>query len=373
MMRSKIIVAIALLIGTTIGAGFLGIPYVFAKAGFLIGFIHLMLVVSIMLLLNLYLGEISIRTKGNHQLTGYAEKYLGKTARKLMFFSMIFGIYSALLAYLIGEGNSLSFIIFGTTDYYFISGIFFWIILSLLTYAGIRALKKYEPISVSLVIILALVIILFFISKVNIENLLYFNTKYSFLPFGVILFSMLGYTIMPEMEMILKNQERKMKKAILIGTLIPAIIYLFFALAVAGTFGETTPEIATLALGKIFVLLGIVTMFGAYMALSIALEDMYTLDYNIGKKKAWLLTIIIPLSLFILLEFLDKNSFVNILGISGTISGGLAGILILLMNLEAKRKGNRKPEYKIPINWIIIFILSLIFILGAIFEIFVKQ
>lgn len=369
-MANRIITAISLLIGTTIGAGFLGMPYVFAKAGFLIGAVHLLIITTIILLINLYIGEISLRTKGNHQLTGYAYRYLGKRGRKLMLFLMIFSIYSALLAYIIGEGNSLSFLIFGATSSYFISGIVFWLMLSILNYSGIRALKKYEPLSVALIIILVFIIIALFLPRIELQNLSSLNTHYLFLPFGVVLFAMLGYTVMPEMKIVLKGKEKYMKKAIIIGTLIPAFIYLLFAISVSGTFGKATPEIATLALGKIFVILGMATMFTAYLVLSISLEDVYMLDYNISKKKSWFLTTIIPISLFMLLEFLNQNSFVKILSISGTISGGIAGILILFMNLQAKRKGNRKPEYSIPINKTIVFILSLIFILGILLEIF---
>jgi hypothetical protein len=58
------------------------------------------------------------------------------------------------------------------------------------------------------------------------------------------------------------------------------------------------------------------------------------------------------------------------LGIGGAISGGVAGILILLMNIKAKKKGERKPEYSIPINWFIIGALALIFLIGIFFELF---
>ena len=67
-MDRKILNATSLLIGTTIGAGFLGIPYVFAKAGFLVGTLHLFLVGGIMLFINLLLGEISLRDRKSTRL-----------------------------------------------------------------------------------------------------------------------------------------------------------------------------------------------------------------------------------------------------------------------------------------------------------------
>ena len=82
--------AVAVLMGTIIGAGILGIPYAIMQSGFLIGLIHLIVIGAIVLLITLYLGEISLRTAKNHQLTGYAEKYLGKKGKLIMTLSLLF-------------------------------------------------------------------------------------------------------------------------------------------------------------------------------------------------------------------------------------------------------------------------------------------
>jgi hypothetical protein len=60
--------------------------------------------------------------------------------------------------------------------------------------------------------------------------------------------------------------------------------------------------------------------------------------------------------------------FAKILGIGGVISGGLTGILIMLIHMKAKKKGNRKPEFSVPMNWFIFGILSLVFLAGILFE-----
>ena len=64
------------------------------------------------------------------------------------------------------------------------------------------------------------------------------------------------------------------------------------------------------------------------------------------------------------------QKFIKVLGIGGVISGGLTGVLILLMNLNAKKKGNRKPEFFMPTNWLIVSVLSLIFIFGVFAQLF---
>ena len=62
--------------------------------------------------------------------------------------------------------------------------------------------------------------------------------------------------------------------------------------------------------------------------------------------------------------------FVTVLGIGGVISGGIVGILSLVMNMKAKTLGKRKPEYSIPINWPIIVIISVILLAGMVAELF---
>src|SRR3989344_6158050 len=98
--------AVATLVGTIIGAGVLAIPYSMKKAGFLTGLLILVVLSIVVLFLFLFVGEIVLRTKGNHQLTGYAEKYLGKKGKLFLMFAMVFGTYGALVAYTIGVGRS---------------------------------------------------------------------------------------------------------------------------------------------------------------------------------------------------------------------------------------------------------------------------
>ena len=85
------------LTGTMIGAGILGLPYIFAKAGFLTGLYWIIVLGAVIIWVSLSMGEITLRTKGIHQLPGYAKIYLGKWGEYLMLSGLLFGIYSSLL------------------------------------------------------------------------------------------------------------------------------------------------------------------------------------------------------------------------------------------------------------------------------------
>ena len=180
--RKRIIIASTTLIGTIIGAGILGIPYVVAKSGFFIGLFWLILLGGIVFLVHAYLGEITLRTKGTHQLTGYAQKYLGNVGRKIMIFTMIFQIYIANIAYLVGEGESLSFLFFDNVKYALIFGIFFWLVMALILREGLKGLKRLEYWGVIIIGLVILGILSYYFPSINYSNINYIHSNNLFLP-----------------------------------------------------------------------------------------------------------------------------------------------------------------------------------------------
>ncbi len=357
------------LTGTIIGAGILGLPYVFAKSGFLIGLFWLLVLGVIMIYCVLCLGEVALRTKEIHQLPGYAKKYLGKWGEWLMLFAVVFGIYSALLAYLIGESQSFSLIFTGGLDYAIYFAIGFWLIMTLLLKEGLKGLKKIESLGVLIILGIVLIIVAFYFPQVNFGNLDYTDFSYLFLPFGVVLFALMGFTSVPELRMEIKGNEKKLKKAIVVGILIPIVVYAVFSLIFVGVLGKNVPQVATLGFGKLIILLGIFTMLTSYFVLSFSLKDVFKFDLKYSKKWSFILVSLIPLFVYFILYFFNWLSFVNILGIGGVVSGGLTGILILLMNIKAKKLGNRKPEFSVLINWFVIGLISLVYICGIVVEV----
>ena len=357
------------LTGTIIGAGILGLPYIFAQSGFLIGLFWLIIVGTIMIFVNLTLGEITLRTKGKHQLPGYAEKYLGIWGKRLMLAASLFGIYSALLAYIIGEGESLSSLIAPNISPLFF-GITFWLIMTLLLREGLRELKKIETWGVIAIIIIVFGIFIKFAPSINPQNLLQIQSTNFFMPIGVIMFALLSFTVIPELRKEIKGQEKLFRKSIILGSIIPIILYILFSLTVIGVLGNPVTEVATLSFGPLMKILGIFTMLTSYFVLSFSLSNMFCLDEKMNKKKNFIFTSLTPLLLYILVEYYKIASFALILGIGGTISGGITGILILLMAKKAKstKRNKSNPEIQIPINLPLIITLSAFFIIAIILE-----
>ena len=169
-MKKVLFQSIAMLVGTIIGAGILGLPYVVAQAGFWVGIANIVVIGFIVMLLYLYLGETILRTKGIHQLTGYAEKYLGGYGKWIMAGAMVFGTYGALIAYLIGEGQALS-VIFGGEPLLYTLG--FFVVVSVIIYSGLKKVAEAEmymlPVIIFIVILVA-VLSFKFIDAANLNN-----------------------------------------------------------------------------------------------------------------------------------------------------------------------------------------------------------
>jgi len=359
--------------GTIIGAGILGLPYVFSRAGFFVGLFWLLILGMIMIFINLAMGEVTLRTKSIHQLPGYAGKYLGNKGKWVMFLSILFGVYSALLAYLIGEGQSISRLFFGNIEYSLLFGVAFWMVMTLLLRGGLSRLKDIELWSVLGIILALVTIFAFLLPDVNSSNLYHLDSGLFFVPFGVVLFALLGFNSIPELRREVGEDKKMLKGAIILGVLIPIVLYLMFSFVFVGVLGQNISEVATLAFGgifgKILLLLGILTMMTSFFVLSFALKDYFVFDLR-KKKLASFYVSFVPLVLYLLVSFFDLGGFVMILGIGGVVSGGITGTLILIMNLVSKKKGDIVPAYKVPIGWPIIILLGIVFLAGILFEVF---
>jgi len=365
--------AVAMLVGMIVGAGTFGLPYVFSQAGFMVGFFYLIILGAAVMLVHLFYGEIVLRTSQPHRLVGYAAKYLGSGAKKIVTLIILFEYYGALLAYLILGGRFLA-IIFGR---WLDGSEFFWTIVFFLLGAAaifwrLRRVAVSEFFMTVLLLLAATVLLVKGAPLVNFNNFQTLNLSKFFLPYGVILFALAGSAAVPEMRQVLAGQERKFKKAIFWGTLIPIILYFLFAAVVVGVTGRLTSEEAigglvphlgswVIILGAVF---GFLAVFTSFIVLGVAVRKIYQHDYKIKSLISFLLACFIPLFGYLL----GFKNFILIIGFVGAIVSGLDGILTILIYFKAKKLGDRRPEYSLAGAKILGGSLILIFTLGLIYQ-----
>jgi len=356
--------AVFTLSGAVIGAGILGLPFTFAKSGFLIGLGWLIFLGIIMTIVNLYFVEVTLLSKKKNQVAGYAYRYFGKTGKLIGSISVFFGIISALVAYLIGEGQSLAKII-PLTSNPLVWSLLFWFCMTLLLREGLKGLKRVETYGLLAIGILILGLFAIFIPQIKLSNLSSVNLPNFAAPIGVVLFALMGFTAIPEVKQELKGREKMLKKAVLVGSIIPIILYIIFAATFLGIHGENISEIATLSFGPLVTLLGIFTMFTSYLVLSFALLDTFRYDLGFSKKTSFLITSGNPLIILLIISAANIASFSLILGIGGVISAGTTGILIVLMNRAAKK--NKKTEHSSR-GWFKVALISAIFVIATVLQ-----
>jgi len=371
--RGNFFYAMAVLIGMIIGAGVFGIPYVVAQAGFTIGLFYLVLLGGAVMLVHLFYGEIVLRTNQEHQLIGYTAKYLGGRVKKIATLTVLFEFYGSLLAYIILGGNFLMIVCgrwFGGNEVFWAT--FFFVGGATLIFYGLRTVVKNELFLTGLLLLSLAVVLFGGAPQINFDNLKTVNFNKFFLPYGVILFSLAGSVAIPEVRRIMKGQEKKIKKVIITGTLIPVILYLFFALVVVGITGSGTTEEAInglvshlgdwiVSLGAIF---GILAVFTSFLALGLGLQEIFHDDYRIKKRIAFCLALFVPFLAYLF----GFKSFILIIGLVGALAAGVDGILTVLIYFKAKKAGDRQPEYQIKTGVFWGWLLILMFSLGFIYQ-----
>ena len=141
-----------------------GLPYVVAKTGLLVGLFYIVAFGLVMLFLNLMLGEISVRTNEELQLAGFAGKYLGTWAKVVLAITIIFSSYGVLLAYIIGEGESMAALFGGAPAFW---SVLFWVFGSVMIWFGLQTIKKAEKFLSITVIFIIVGLSLFLLKKIR--------------------------------------------------------------------------------------------------------------------------------------------------------------------------------------------------------------
>lgn len=361
-MDKKFWQAIAIMTGCIIGGGVLALPYAVAQSGFWSSMLLIISLGLIMLFINLRIGEMSIAVKKQHQVVGLVEKFLGKKGKNIMTTAMLLLSYGALIAYAIGSARILSLLGGGELMW----RVIFYIICSIMVGKGIQAIGGSELILETIKIgIVAIIVALGMGDGINTTFFAGFSPIGIGMVFGVALFAYLGLVSVPAVYELVK-QKQKLRKIIIIGSIIPIIVYVLFITTVISKTGTATTEVATIGLQNyfsptvgvlinIFALLALATSF---LAVAYSVYDMFIRDFRIKKKKSFILAF---LPSFIGMLFLE--SFARTIDLAGAIAGSTMAILLILAHRKAKEKYSTLKKVPLPLDIIIICV----FVTGAIF------
>ena len=229
--------AALLIAGTSIGGGMLAIPLVTAKCGFLGALFITLFVWAFMTATGLLLLEATLNLPEGANFLSIAEHYLGKWGQRITGALFLFLYYFLMVAY-VAAGGMLLHGFWETVTRSTISEVtsfgLFGILFGFVVYKGPKSIDRVN-------VILTLGMGLLFLSLFfgGIPHISSMNLKGGYFPSillaAPILFSAFGYhNIIPSLVTYLKRDREELRKAIIMGTTIPLVVYLLWQFLIIG-------------------------------------------------------------------------------------------------------------------------------------------
>ena len=336
----------AILIGTQIGAGVLGLPYAASRVGIFLASLILFGVMLLMLFTALIILKFSAEM-GGMQMSTLAQKILGKAGGWFMYSSIVIMSFGALLAYISGMGSVFSNLL-GIDE--MLASILFWLFSSIVIYLGLEASGKTELV-MSFIMLLLFISVVFMLSPyAKVENGIYTDFSGIFSMMGVAIFSLGCHTVIPDVYNGLGSYE-KAKKAVILSFLIPAIIYAIFMAVFLFVFGRNMPQIATQGLESMYGRLGnifgnvipMIAITTSYIGVALAQQSNTKEFLRTRKIYAWAITAIPPLAIYLA----GIRNFADVLAFAGDTGDMLAFIILpIIIFIVKKQKAASNKDIK---------------------------
>lgn len=361
----RIAYAFSIITGTIIGAGLFALPYLTLKTSPIIMGIYFIVLGIIVTLVHYFFAEIALKTPDFIRLPGFVKYHLGKKIYKIALMSGILGLLGANLVFLIIGGSFLEVIFspilgFGETFY----TIIYFTLGSALIFLGVKAIGKVQLYGIVLLLISLIVLLIKTKDYIDFSGLSFYqDSSYLFMPYGVVLFSLWGLSLIPEAEEILGSKKYLLNKIIFASIFFSILVYVFFIFIVLGIMGDqTTPNFLVGLqdfLGRditiLIMFLAIITTFTSFISIGLTAKKILWYDMGIDKTTASTMTCFIPLLLF----FLGFNNFIWVISIVGGIMLAIDGILVSIIY------GKIGP----PRMKFLVYPVILALVLGSIYEV----
>jgi len=382
---SKLLGGILLVAGTAIGAGMLALPVVTGLAGFIPALLLFFFFWLFMTYTALLMLEVNLWMEKESNLITMAHYTLGKWAEIASWGLYLFLLYALTTAYLAGCApiiGELVRVLVGVSPPLWVSGLPILLLFGYFVWRGVDSVDHLNRLMMIGLVLSFLFIVLLLTPLVDPQRFEHLNWG-AFpltIAFGATSF---GYhIIIPTLTTYFERDVQMMRKAILVGSLIPLIVYLIWEAIALGIiplnllvkgFDEGVDGASLLAnvlhnpllslLTRLFSFFAIVTSF---LGVSLSLTDFLADGLHIhksarGKFILCLLTFIPPL-IFILT---DPRVFLNALDYAGAFGvmfllALLPGLMVWVGRYHEGYKGFRAPGGKVTLALSILFSVSIL-------------
>lgn len=353
-------------LGGIVGAGTFALPAAFKSTGILAGSAAFWAMALAILCLHLLYAEIVLARPDlmHARLPGQAGAIFGPWAKRFAFIIYPAMLIGASLVYIILGGGFLSVLAsnMGLTASVITWQTVFWLGGVVTIAFGLAIVSRVESWLARGLISLILVSVVLFVPRA--DGGLFLPLAWPALaaiPFGTFIFALLGWTVIPEMAVLLRYDARLTRLAVAIGSLGAAfLIWLFgvFAYAANGGATDLAPAAIMAALPHswswLIPAIGLLAMACSYVVITESLRAMFQHDakWSIWSSRA--IAVTLP---FIILFFTSGN-FIRIVDFIGSYISTLNALLICSIAWVVLRRVEHQRE---------IWVLAAPWLCGAVF------
>lgn len=379
----KIFGGALLVAGTAIGGGMLALPLLTAAGGFVPAISIYVLCWAFMASTGLLLMEVFLWSKEEVNIVSMARMTLGVWGKVLAWVIYLFLFYSLTIAYVSGGGKLVEDVLeaAGQSDYpTWIGPLVFVILFAPFVGLGARAVDRVNVALMSGLIISFLFFVFLGVRHVELKLLENMNWPLA-LAATPVMFTSFGFQgIVPTLTNYLDRNPDKVKRAILIGSALPLIVYIIWEGLILGVIPLEQLESARKAglsavaplrnilhlpwlymVGEFFAFFAIVTSFlGVTLGLLDFLADGLKVKKNVRGRSLLSLLIFIPPLIF---AMLNPCVFLNALHYAGGLGCALLlGLLPILMAWSGRYRLKLKSLYSLPggritLSFLLLFVL----------------
>ncbi|MFA4955018.1 MAG: aromatic amino acid transport family protein [Patescibacteria group bacterium] len=329
------------MLGTVIGAGTFGLPAAMQAMGIFVGTLVYWAVALVVLCIHLLYAEIVLRDKSTalHRFPGHLEKAFGSKVKTFGYLTYAAQICGSCLAYLILGGDFLAAVATHLGVYLPVLAwqILFWVGGAAVVFVGLKLVQRVEAWMTVLLIVFLLAVVWFYGGRVD-PALFQGGNWHQVMPFvGVFLFSLFGWSVIPEVGAILNFDPRRTRLAVAGGSLAAAfLMWLFGTLVYAGIGARLTSNPADLSLGIpaqffwLIPLVGFLAVATSFITLIQSFKAMLHLDAGLPKFWSWLTALGIPLFLLLV----TSRNFLHTVDFVGAIISSINALLIALLAMK---------------------------------------
>lgn len=388
--------AMLLVAGACVGGGMLALPLATGLSGFFPSLCVMALCWLAMTATGLLLVESSLWLEEGAHYISMSQALLGKYAKGISWALYLFIGYTSLIAYTAGGGVEMARFIGWITGMTFskLTGcLLFFVLFGVVIDFGAKVVGRVNAVLFTGMIVSYFALVSSGITHVSLDLLSHEKWHYSYMAIPILLTSFSFQTMAPSLTPYLKRNVNALRIAIIGGTTLAFIIYIFWLLLILGSIPPEGPNslasaiangepatyfIHSSAAGQWFSMLAVFFTFFAvvtsFLGVGLGLFDFLADGLHISKKGAgkWFLGSLIALpTIFFAVYF--EQVFLYAMDLSGGFGDAiLSGIIPVLMVWAGRYYQGRKGSRLVPGGKVALIMILLCFVASLAIECLVQ-